>query len=586
LPTVLRRNVQLAWCSNLYITFRIMASTGRARTPFILGLTSLGFLVPITLYFWLISADAIDMLRADQWFDIRLIQHSSTGTFRFGMLWSQHAENRIFFQNIITLILAHASHYDVIVEEYISAVLLVGAAALVILTHRRRSPSTPWIAYCPVLIILLSVAQYGNTLYGFQISWYLIVLSLSVALYFLDRPDLTRIAFCAAVIAGVVASFSSLQGLFIWPVGLLLLLQRARAKWFVLGWVAAGSVSAGLYFYNWNAQQGGTVSDAIHHPVETLKFFFFAVGDVVGIQISDVPHGDQYWVFALGIVIVGVAVWLLFSFGIRVDESSARPVGVALIWFGLLFAAAISGGRIPFGLSDAATSRYVTFDLLILVGSYLVILDRSPHKASRHTHNIRGLSGVTAVVAILICLQVIFGTGNGVSGARSYRDYEVTGAIVTANIQRAPNGLVANQLGAGYETAGFIRRMAGFARMHRLALFSTTGVAAYARQSLPVNRTPPTTSLVKPPAGETLRGNVFLLATASDFFGISKVEFILNGQNGHSTILSPGAKIPYGWLGAWDTRTVPDGAYSIRSIAYAPGGLTGGSHWTAVRIAN
>ncbi len=80
------------------------------------------------------------MLRADQWFDIGLIQHSFTGTLRFGMLWGQHGDNRIFFQNIVTLILAHVTHYNVIVEEYISAVLLIAATTLVILTHHRRAP--------------------------------------------------------------------------------------------------------------------------------------------------------------------------------------------------------------------------------------------------------------------------------------------------------------------------------------------------------------------------------------------------------------------------------------------------------------
>ena len=103
-------------------------------------LTVLAFVLPIALYFWLISADAIDMLRADQWYDIRLIQHSFTGTLRFGMLWSQHGDNRIFVQNIITLILGHVIHYNVIVEEYISAVLLIAATTLVILTHQRRAP--------------------------------------------------------------------------------------------------------------------------------------------------------------------------------------------------------------------------------------------------------------------------------------------------------------------------------------------------------------------------------------------------------------------------------------------------------------
>jgi hypothetical protein len=561
-----------------------MASSDRARTSILVGLTALGFLLPIALYFWLISADSVDILRADQWFDISLIRHSFTGTLRFEMLWSQHAGNRIFFQNIITLILAYLTHFNVVVEEYVSAVLLVCALALVILTHHWRSPTTPWIAYCPVGFTLLSVAQSGDTLYGFQVGWYLIVVTLSIGLFFLDRSVLTRIALCAAVAAGVVASFSSLQGLFIWPVGLALLLQRARARSFVIGWIAAGLATAGLYFYNWHG--GKPISYATHHPLEAVKFFFFAVGDVVDVRISDSPHGAQYGVFAFGIAIVGVAIWLLVSFGFRVDKSSARPVGVALVWFGLLFAVAITGGRTSFGLSDAGTSRYVTFDLLILVGSYLVVIDRPPHSASNPIRGIRWLPGMTAAVAVLICIQAILGTGNGISDAHNYHDYEVTSAIVTANIQRAPDGLVTSQLGAEYEPADFIRSMVDFARVHHLSLFSTAGIAWYARQNLPVNRTPPTTSLVNPTAGKTLRGSVFLGASASDSFGITKVQFVVSGNDRRPQIISQGTATPFGWLGGWNTRTVPDGVYSIRSIADAPGGLMGTSRWTVVRVAN
>lgn len=305
---------------------------------------------------------------------------------------------------------------------------------------------------------------------------------------------------------------------------------------------------------------------------------------MVSIQIPNAPHGAQYGVFVLGIAIVGTAVWLLLAFGFRVDESSARPVGVALIWFGLLFAVAIADGRTSFGLSDTSTSRYVTFDLLILVGSYLVVLDRYAPLASKPIRRTRWLPGITAAVAALICLQVIFGTANGISDARQYRNYEVTNAIVLANIQRAPDGLVAS-LGAEFESPDFIRAMAHDARVLHLSLFSTADGAWYSRQSLPINHTPPKTSLLKPTAGEVLRGKLYVVASASDSFGITKLEFMVRG-NGGTTVVIRGFEASYFYLGGWDTRTVPDGTYSIRSIAYSPGGLMGVSRWTVVTVAN
>jgi hypothetical protein len=332
--------------------------------------------------------------------------------------------------------------------------------------------------------------------------------------------------------------------------------------------------------------ESGGVSYGLRHPVDTLRFFFFAIGDVVGVQVPNSPHGLQYATLVLGVAIVGVALWLLVKFGFRVDESSARPVGVALIWFGLLFAAAIAGGRVSFGLSDAGTTRYVTFDLLILVGSYLVVLERSPQSETGRVRGVRWLSGATAAVAILVGIQVVLGTVNGIANGKQYRSYETTGAVLTLNIRHAPNGLVTSQLGAGFESVGFIRRMVNDARVHRLSLYSTADISSYSRQALLVNRTPPTTVLVKLTGGSVLHGKLFLVASASDSFGITKLLFELRADNGTSFVVDQGSPTRFGYLGEWDTDSVPNGTYSLRTVARSPGGETGVSPWVVVKVAN
>ena len=228
------------------------------------------FAATAALYFWIISAYGVDMLRADQWFDIKLIQRSYSGHLSFSGLWAQHGENRVFFQNLLTLALAHLTHFNVVVEEYLSALLLLGACVLIILTHRRRSPRTPWLAYCPVGLLLLTSAQSIGTLYGYAFGWYLIMAALSAALYFLDRPVLTRVALCVAILAAVIASFSSLQGLFVWPVGLVLVLQRERGRSVATAWALSALVTAGLYFYNWDSGQGA--ASASPYAIPSRRF--------------------------------------------------------------------------------------------------------------------------------------------------------------------------------------------------------------------------------------------------------------------------------------------------------------------------
>ena len=54
-----------------------------------------------------------------------------------------------------------------------------------------RSPSTPWLYYVPVALVMLSFVQEGNTLFGYAFSWYIVLLALAGAIYLLDRPTLT-----------------------------------------------------------------------------------------------------------------------------------------------------------------------------------------------------------------------------------------------------------------------------------------------------------------------------------------------------------------------------------------------------------
>ena len=96
-------------------------------------------------------------------------------------------------------------------------------------------------------------------------------------------------------------------------------------------WIVVGLLTAILYFYNWNTTANRGIPYAIHNPIESFKFYVFALGDILGASISDSPHGAQYAVFAFGLVILGMGIWAIVSSGLRVDQSSGRPVGVALV---------------------------------------------------------------------------------------------------------------------------------------------------------------------------------------------------------------------------------------------------------------
>jgi hypothetical protein len=185
----------------------------------------------------------------DQWTNIALLSHSHffsqsyVGPMSLGHLWAQHNENRMLFPNLVVLVLGSATHLNIATELFVSAAMLVVATALIVLSHRDSGRSAPWLFYCPVAVLMFSLAQIGDTLFGFQMAWYLIMLALAVTLYLLERRQLGWLLLCGAAVAAVVGSFSSFPGLIIWPAGLVVLVVRRSRGAFILAWIASAVVT-------------------------------------------------------------------------------------------------------------------------------------------------------------------------------------------------------------------------------------------------------------------------------------------------------------------------------------------------------
>jgi hypothetical protein len=538
------------------------------------------FVSAIVIPFWYIHRFAVNMIFYDQWKDIEVIRSAGTGTLNLSTLWAQHNENRILFPNLIVLLLAYTTHFNVVVEDYLNGLLAIATTGLIIGAHRRRSPSAPWIAYCPVVLVLLSLFSLGDTLFGFNLSWYLVLFGLATALYLLDRPVPTRLTLVLGVAAAALGSFSSLQGLLIWPAGLAILFLRRRSVGVIAAWIASAVITTAIYFAHFNfALAGDDNSSVWAHPLESIKFFLSTIGNVLGYFIPTTPGAGSTGDLVLGLVVFAIALWALVL-GFRRDESGGSPVGVALIIFGLLFAASITLGRSQLGLSSA--SRYLIFTLTIWVGAYLVLLSRllqrrpegKPTTGDGRDHDpaptkqwVRVITlAALALLVGLIGLQVLSGFGAGLNNAAGWHSEELDIADVTVNIDKAPDGLVQSQLGS-YDP-DFFRQMAAYARTDRLSLFGTSAVAKYTRQGLYPDLV---TAVTRPVYGATLSGTTVFDASVIYPAHLTTVRFSITGGSLYNPVVVPGRLTAYGWIGVWDTTSVANEDYEIRSVVVHAG---------------
>ncbi len=458
------------------------------------ALTAVGFGLPLIGYFWLLGRFSVNVLVGDDWDVVPVIGQSYVHFFDWRLLWTQHNENRIFFPNLIVVLIAHTLHYDIHVVEYLGAVMLVASTLCIVVAHKRRSPSTPWLYYCPVAFLTFSFVQEGNTLWGFQMAWFLVLLALATTLLLLDRANLTWLALGGALVAATVGSFSSLQGLLIWPAGLVLCCYRKRT-WNQTGvWIVAGTAATAVYLRNYHFSATPYPRFALQHPLIAVKFFFFLVGDVVGKPVAlGSTNPDNTLVVLFGILIVALAIGTVMLCGLRYDECTGSPIGVALLCFGLLFALVVTQGRSYNGYGGASASRYTTFDLLVVAGIYLALLGRRPlwrgevsdeaeYSAARRSmirrppagHGSGRISGIAYRIAVVLVVgammvQIPLGFHYGLSAARSFHASQVLAAETLRDINHVSN----QELGSAefFVNPSEIRRQTRVLEEHRLSLF-------------------------------------------------------------------------------------------------------------------
>ncbi len=103
--------------------------------------------------------------------------------------------------------------------------------------------------------------------------------------------------------------------------------------------------------------------------------------------------------------------------------------------------------------------------------------------------------------------------------------------------------------------------------------------------TLIVNNPSPTTTVVYPAGGTTVKGTLqWLDATASS--GVTSVTYELSGGSLTNKVIASGTSTLYGWLGAFDTTAIPNGTYTLQSVASYAGGVSGTSPGITITVAN
>ena len=98
---------------------------------------------------------------------------------------------------------------------------------------------------------------------------------------------------------------------------------------------------------------------------------------------------------------------------------------------------------------------------------------------------------------------------------------------------------------------------------------------------------PPVTTVLVPSSNSTVSGtSVVLDASANNESGISKVEFHLTGGSLSDTLIATATPTEFGYVAYWVSTTVPNGTYTLQSVAYDSVGLAGRSPAVPITVSN
>ena len=126
--------------------------------------------------------------------------------------------------------------------------------------------------------------------------------------------------------------------------------------------------------------------------------------------------------------------------------------------------------------------------------------------------------------------------------------------------------------------------------LQSLATDSAGNTAYSAGITVTVSNNPPTTSVTVPADNATVSGTTTTLdafATAQQSGAtITKVQFVLTGGTYNKTVIGTGTASHYGYLYSWNTTTVPNGTYTLQSLATDSVGNTTYSAGITVKVSN
>ena len=474
-------------------------------------------LAPAVVAFLYVGVFGVDLVFGDAYTMVPFFDQLSRGTLSLGDLWEQHYEHRLFFPRVALLLLGVVTGFDQIYAMYLTEALFLVTLGVLLIAY-RGNVSSRLLFFVPVAFLIFSLKQWFNMFYAMQVAFALSQFFAVAAFYLLfvaTRSGLNRTAFGLAAASGMVASYSLLVGLFVWPVGFLQIFvspvpRKTRAilagAWSLCGLGVLGFYLLGLQPTASDRQSTLYVFD--NFGLDVIRFFLTALGS---------PIFRQPQLALLSGLLIGGLLVMALLYVYRAGKLGEHSFWLAVLAFSLMCLVALALGRAGNGVDQALQSRYVTFTSLGIVGAYVMLLKLALEGDGRWA-----LKFSLGILAGLIVLSVPASYAFGIpKGARKERQgYREAAAL--ASYSSKPDAA----LYISHRTPEIVREEAFVLCKLGYSVFSRPG--AQARNCLPPRLK--TLSPTTPPPGASDNIGIDPVRTTDDTMEFSGYAVSENGD--------------------------------------------------------
>ncbi len=314
----------------------------------------------------------------------------------------QHNEHRIICQEVVFVLDILFFRGRQILPLTVSFLCYFGVWVVLARTFLSESMialDLRWMAVLLAGIVIGFKASAAALATAFQLQWTFLELSAVLAFASLARLAITsrNIYLAGAILASAVATYSSANGLLLWPLllaaGLLLRLKRQQIFFIV----ASGLVFGGLFFVGYRSPNRLNLANFFLHPFYALGF----IGSYLSMPFGDIKSLN----FGAYVGVSSLAIAIVLAVVAKRDRLLLSPVGIVLFgWyvFALMSVVLTAAGRMAPNdpsFADAKAPRYCIFPLVTWAVLILITVWISARRNWR----------IAPPVAIILFCLLLFG---------------------------------------------------------------------------------------------------------------------------------------------------------------------------------